>query len=43
MKNLITIILCMLLSLAAFAEGYRVNNFNDLPEIAGGRKGFIHS
>ena len=33
MKNLITIILCMLLSLAAFAEGYRVNNFNDLPEM----------
>lgn len=33
MKNLITIILCMLLSLTAFAEGYRVNNFNDLPEI----------
>ena len=33
MKNLITIILCILLSLASFAEGYRVNNFNDLPEI----------
>ena len=33
MKNLITIILCMLLSLTAFAEGYRVNNFNDLPEM----------
>ncbi len=33
MKNLITVILCMLLSLAAFAEGYRVNNFNDLPEM----------